>query len=74
MKSVTVPEQLKEGPWTRLLLQAFRLIDDFQIKGGLSDPFWTLGGGTVLMETLNKSPFCGEPAQLCDAGPGKSRA
>ena len=27
-----------------------------------------------LRETLNKSTFCGEPAQLCDAGPGKSRA
>lgn len=49
MKRVTVPESLKEGPWTSLLLQAFRLIDDFQTKGGLSDPFWTLGGGTVLM-------------------------
>jgi hypothetical protein len=24
--------------------------------------------GTTFRETLNKSTFCGEPAQLCDAG------
>ena len=28
----------------------------------------------ILKEALNKSTFCGEPAQLCDAGPWKSRA
>ena len=49
VKVMTVPESLQGGPWTSLLQQAFRLIDDFQAKGGLSDPFWTLGGGTVLM-------------------------
>ena len=49
MSQVKNPALLHEGPWIGLLQQAFRLIDDFQAKGGLSDPFWTFGGGTVLM-------------------------
>ena len=49
MSQIKTPASLQEGPWSGLLQQAFRLIDDFQAKGGLSDPFWTFGGGTVLM-------------------------
>jgi len=44
---VSVP--LPSGPWTVLLERAFQLIDGIQRHGGLEDPFWTLGGGTVLM-------------------------
>lgn len=36
------------GPWRTLLAQAFGLIDELSQRG-LTDPFWTLGGGTLLM-------------------------
>jgi len=49
MSQTKTPSILHEGPWRGLLHHAFRLIDDFQSKGGLSEPFWTFGGGTVLM-------------------------
>ena len=32
-----------------LFQRALRLVDDIQRHGGLADPFWTFGGGTVLM-------------------------
>jgi hypothetical protein len=40
---------LPPGPWHVLLQRALLLVDDIQRHGGLADPFWTLGGGTVLM-------------------------
>jgi hypothetical protein len=40
---------LPSGPWEVLFQRAMRLVDDLQHHGGLTDPFWTLGGGTVLM-------------------------
>ena len=40
---------LPSGPWDILFQRALRLVDDFRRHGGLADPFWTLGGGTVLM-------------------------
>ena len=40
---------LPSGPWEVLFQRALRLVDDLQHHGGLADPFWTLGGGTVLM-------------------------
>lgn len=43
------PKKLPDGPWTVLLDHAYKLIDDFEKYGGLANPFWTLGGGTVLM-------------------------
>ena len=49
MSTQKTPEFLRDGPWVGLLQQAFTLIDEFHLKGGLADPFWTLGGGTVLM-------------------------
>ena len=40
---------LSEGPWQSLLSHAFQLLDDMQLHSGVANPFWTLGGGTVLM-------------------------
>ena len=40
---------LPSGPWQVLLRRAFCLLDDLQKRAGLQAPFWTLGGGTVLM-------------------------
>ena len=40
---------LPAGPWEVLFQRALRLVDDIQRHGGLADPFWTFGGGTVLM-------------------------
>lgn len=39
---------LPSGVWTGLLQHAFRLMDDIHYHG-IPDPFWTFGGGTVLM-------------------------
>ena len=40
---------LPAGPWEVLFTRAVALLDDIQRIGGIQDPFWTLGGGTVLM-------------------------
>lgn len=40
---------LPEGAWQALLPRALTLIDEIRAHGGIADPFWTLGGGTVLM-------------------------
>ena len=42
------PRRLQAGPWQGLLRHAFRLIDEIAARG-VDDPFWTFGGGTVLM-------------------------
>jgi hypothetical protein len=42
-------KSLPPGPWEVLFERALRLLDDIQRHGGLADPFWTFGGGTVLM-------------------------
>lgn len=42
-------KSLPSGPWEVLFQRALRLVDDIQRHGGLADPFWTFGGGTVLM-------------------------
>ena len=39
---------LPHGVWEELLPHALRIIDEIK-KHGTSDPFWTFGGGTVLM-------------------------
>lgn len=46
--SDTTPEGLPSGVWTGLLQHAMRLVDDIH-QHGIKDPFWTFGGGTVLM-------------------------
>jgi hypothetical protein len=45
MKSRSLPG----GPWEKLFPRALALIDEIRRYGGIKDPFWTLGGGTVLM-------------------------
>lgn len=40
---------LPGGPWEKLFPRALTLIDEISRYGGIKDPFWTLGGGTVLM-------------------------
>jgi hypothetical protein len=42
------PRRLPAGAWQALLPHALRLVDEIR-SHGVSDPFWTLGGGTVLM-------------------------
>lgn len=42
------PSRLPAGPWQGLLTHALRVIDEIDAKG-IADPFWTFGGGTVLM-------------------------
>jgi predicted nucleotidyltransferase component of viral defense system len=43
------PTALPDGPWRALLPRALTLIDEIKRYGGVEDPFWTFGGGTVLM-------------------------
>jgi len=43
------PAPLPSGPWEKLFPRALALIDEISRYGGVADPFWTLGGGTVLM-------------------------
>lgn len=42
------PAALPDGVWQTLLAHAFTLVDEIA-RRGTSDPFWTFGGGTVLM-------------------------
>ncbi len=48
MNPGTRPRRLPPGPWRGLLVHAFRLIEEIGAHG-VTDPFWTFGGGTVLM-------------------------
>lgn len=42
------PAALPDGVWQVLLRQAYLLVDEIAAHG-IENPFWTLGGGTVLM-------------------------
>ncbi len=42
------PRKLPCGAWRNLFAHALRLIDEIA-RHGIDDPFWTFGGGTVLM-------------------------
>ena len=42
-------ELLPSGAWEALFPRALQLIDEIHTHGGIRDPFWTFGGGTVLM-------------------------
>ena len=44
----SMPIKLPEGVWSTLLAHAFTLLAEIAGSGS-SDPFWTFGGGTVLM-------------------------
>lgn len=48
MAASTQPNTLPEGVWQTLLTHAFTLVDEIA-RRGIGDPFWTFGGGTVLM-------------------------
>ena len=48
-KKIHSHKDLTDGPWKLLLAHAFEILDDLKRQGGIEDPFWTLGGGTVLM-------------------------
>lgn len=41
--------RLPAGAWQALLPRALMLIDEIRQHGGVATPYWTLGGGTVLM-------------------------
>lgn len=43
-----IERELPEGVWQDLLPHALSIIEDIK-NHGTSDPFWTFGGGTVLM-------------------------
>lgn len=40
---------LPAGAWEALFPRALALIGEIRTHGGIAEPFWTLGGGTVLM-------------------------
>ena len=40
---------LPAGAWQALFPRAWALLEEIRIHGGIAEPFWTLGGGTVLM-------------------------
>jgi len=48
MNKVVRERNLPHGVWETLLPHALRIIEEIK-KHGTSDPFWTFGGGTVLM-------------------------
>jgi predicted nucleotidyltransferase component of viral defense system len=46
--NILIERELPGGAWKDLLPHALRIIEDIK-RHGTSDPFWTFGGGTVLM-------------------------
>lgn len=48
MTTPAQPPMLPAGAWQTLLAHALTLVDEIA-RHGISDPFWTFGGGTVLM-------------------------
>ncbi len=46
---MTLPNELPVGSWQNLLLKALTLVDEILKHGGVSNPFFTFGGGTVPM-------------------------
>ena len=45
---LSTPGTLPGGVWQILLQHAYALVDEIAAHG-IMDPFWTFGGGTVLM-------------------------
>ena len=43
------PPVLPQGIWQSLFQNALTVIDEIRLHGGVADPFFTFGGGTVLM-------------------------
>lgn len=46
--NIVIERELPEGAWKDLLPHALSIIEDIK-SHGTADPFWTFGGGTVLM-------------------------
>ena len=46
---MTQPKELPAGLWECLLPKALTLVDEISKHGGVPNPFFTFGGGTVLM-------------------------
>ena len=46
--ALQTPNSLPDGVWQGLLQHAYSLIDQIAVHG-IQNPFWTFGGGTVLM-------------------------
>ena len=46
--SMKTPAVLPNGVWQGLMQHAYSLIDEIEVHG-IQNPFWTFGGGTVLM-------------------------
>ncbi|SAK86328.1 hypothetical protein AWB79_06051 [Caballeronia hypogeia] len=46
---MTQPKELPAGLWESLLPKALMLVDEISKHGGVPNPFFTFGGGTVLM-------------------------
>jgi len=47
-RKLKAPDSLPDGVWQGLLQQTYSLIDEIATHG-IENPFWTFGGGTVLM-------------------------
>jgi len=47
-ENLKTPDLLPDGVWQGLLQHAYSLIDEIAVHG-IQNPFWTFGGGTVLM-------------------------
>jgi hypothetical protein len=43
------PPVLMDGAWQSLFQNALSVVDEIRKHGGRADPFFTFGGGTVLM-------------------------
>jgi hypothetical protein len=65
------PDPLPGGAWQALFPRALLLIDEIRHHGGLADPFWTFGGGTVLMLRYRPPPEQGH--RHLRAGPAVPR-
>jgi predicted nucleotidyltransferase component of viral defense system len=46
--NIVIERELPDGAWKHLLPHALSIIEDIK-RHGTPDPFWTFGGGTVLM-------------------------
>src|SRR5690606_13594590 len=47
--TVVMTRLLPPGAWQTLFPRALMLLGEVRTHGGIKEPFWTMGGGTVLM-------------------------
>jgi len=48
-RTISPSRPFSSGVWQELLRHAFALVDEFTRQGGVQNPVWTFGGGTVFM-------------------------